>query len=272
MTTPLDPNIDRAVFVHTRGRTKRQWTYDWFTEKLILDNNVRIVCPKFEVAEHEAQGRLVIPCPVELGLPKIRQWLLEYAYRKGLSKIIFVDDDFTKFYVRITEDSWHLRDATKKEVEVKIIKRIFDSLDTYAMVGISHRSGNNRFFPNKEVEMVRMFSILGHRVDVFHDEGFNYDRTGAHEDFDVELQHIERGYPTLCLTNVAYGPLPPNTAGGCSIYRDNDYQKKSCETLRDLHPESVKIVTRKTKVWAGGGMGERYDVHIMWKRALGIKA
>jgi hypothetical protein len=253
------------IFIPTLNRVNQQYTYEWFSKAYIAKRNITIVCPKSESMAHLKLGRQVLECDYK-GIGPTRQYIMDYASENGILKVIMCDDDHIHWYNRIADDSYHLRNATKPEAEA-IFERIFDKLDEYALVGVSARSGNNRFFPATELEAIRQNNIHGIRVDVYKTEGLRFDRVPLMEDFDVILSLLERGYPNLLLTDVAWGQLASNAAGGCSTYRNNELQTKAAHALAELHPGLVRIHTKKAVSW-GGGMNERDDVIIYWKKAL----
>jgi hypothetical protein len=252
------------IFIPTLNRVDEQHTYNWFTKKFLKKNHVCIVCPPNEYNAHRKYGRLVLPCSAK-GIGPVRQWIMEYARKNGIDKVIMCDDDHIHWYVRPDPNKYNLRNATREECE-DIFYRIYDKLDTYAMVGVSARAGNNRLFPGGEFEAIRQNNIHGIRTDVFFEIGARFDRVPLMEDFDVILTFLENGYPNLLLADVAWGQVASNAPGGCSSYRNNELQSKAAKMLAELHPGLVTIHKKKAKTW--GALNERDDVIIRWKKAL----
>lgn len=252
------------IFIPTLGRVHEQHTYAWFDKKFLREHEVVIVCPPNEGIKHAHAGRKVRECPAK-GIGPTRQWIMEYARDHGIQKVIMCDDDHVHWYHRIAQDNYNLRNATKAECHA-IFDRVYDKLDEYAMVGVSARAGNNRFYPYTEVEAIRQNNIHGIRTDVYFEIGARFDRVPLMEDFDVILTFLRNGYPNLLLTDVAWGQIASNAPGGCSTYRNNKLQSEAARALQALHPGLVRIHTKRAKTW--GDMAERDDVIISWKKAL----
>jgi len=83
-------------------------------------------------------------------------------------------------------------------------------------------------------------------------------------DFDLHLQMLTRGYPSVMLNAYTKDDFGSNMPGGCSTYRDNYGQMLASLMLWENWPEFVKIRSVKAK-WAG--IGERYDVTVQWGKA-----
>jgi hypothetical protein len=96
-------------------------------------------------------------------------------------------------------------------------------------------------------------------------EGVRFDRLPVMEDFDVALQLLRKGYPSLTLNNWVQDQSTSNAPGGCSTYRSLEVQAKGAKGLARLHPNVVKLVEKTTKgAWGGG---TRTDVQVAWKKA-----
>jgi len=257
--------MKEMIFIPTLNRVDEQYTLAWFSDAFIRKYDVTIVCPPKELTKHAKYDRNVLVCDKK-GIGPTRQFIMEYAQYNGIEKVIMCDDDHIHWYHRISPDSYHLRNATKPECEA-MFERIFKKLDEYAMVGMSARSGNNRFFPATELEAIRQNNIHGIRTDIYFQEGIRFDRVPLMEDFDVILSFLEAGYPNLLLVDVAWGQLSSNAPGGCSTYRNNALQTTAAYALKALHPKFVTVHKKKAATW--GEMAERDDVICYWKKALG---
>jgi hypothetical protein len=86
------------------------------------------------------------------------------------------------------------------------------------------------------------------------------------EDFDVTLQLLTKGFSNFNISTIIQGQGSSNAAGGCSTYRDAQRQAEGAHGLAALHPEFVRVRTKKTN-WSGWGSAERTDVTISWKKA-----
>jgi hypothetical protein len=58
--------------------------------------------------------------------------------------------------------------------------------------------------------------------------------------------------------------------GGCSTYRTAEMQAEAARRLAELHPNFVKVVTKKSKDTSTSwkNMKERVDVIVYWRKAL----
>lgn len=92
------------------------------------------------------------------------------------------------------------------------------------------------------------------------------------QDLDLGLSVLRRGGHSAVLYHWAQGHTSSNAPGGCSTYRTQATQQASAERLHALHPEFVRLVTKRTagSSWAGAtdGAGTRTDVVVSWRRAF----
>jgi len=252
------------IFIPTRGRIGIQDTYGSFTKEFIRKYNIKLVGPSHEAPMHRRLGYKVLRCDME-GIAKTRQWIMDYSIEKGLKRIIMCDDDHL-FFVRKNQNAFNLRKATTEEIE-NIFIRMFKLCKVYPLVGLSARSGNNRFFPDKIKTCVRQNNIHAIDTKVFAKINARFDQTIVMEDFNVILTFLRNGHKNAIITDCAWDQMGTNAPGGCSLYRNNDIQKESAIKLKELHPDFVSIVEKKSKSgWKG--MEVRRDVRIQWKRAF----
>jgi hypothetical protein len=151
------------------------------------------------------------------------------------------------------------------------------ALEQYAHVGISAREGNNRLDRQVRVgeyagldtdivtaqECTRTLRALAYQTAEF--LKCEHGRVDVMEDFDVNLQLLERGLPNLNLAHWAQGQRQTNAPGGCSTYRSQDVQTASAVRLAELHPGFVTLREKKNK--SGGAFGNRTEVTIQWAKA-----
>ncbi len=217
-----------------------------------------------ENSKHRSCKYKTVVSPVE-GIGKKRQWIMEHARALGYKTVIMIDDDVFGWFIRKSPKAFNLRKATIDEIETNIFQRMRDLTDEYPMVGVSPRSGNNRFFPNTQVECARQWVIHAINVRQFFKLGIRFDRLQCMEDFDVVLQFLTKGYPNVLLTDVAWD-TKSGEKGGCSIFRTNEVQTKAAEGLHKLYPDFVKVVSKTSKS-AWDNMKTRTDVIVQWKKS-----
>ena len=192
-------------------------------------------------------------------LSPTRQYLIGQCPTK---KMILLDDDL-KFYVRKSPTDWHLRYTTDNDL-IEMYENISEALDHLAHVGISPREGNNRV-EEFEKENTRIMRVLAYRVDIIRKIHAKFDRLNVMSDFDMNLQLLKAGYESTCFYHWAQGQDATNYRGGCSAYRTEEVHNEAAEGLHELHPGFVKLRMKKNKT---GGLRERKEVTIYWKKAI----
>lgn len=256
------------IFIPTRGRTVRQYTWDALPDR--IKKFTCLVCPKEELARHKEAGRRAISCPVE-GIILKRQWIFDTF--KSEDYIFMLDDDL-QFSKRISQQDYHLLGATELEM-MELFRRCLSLLKEYPQVGVSQRNGNNRFFPQMKVDCNRVTNFHAYEMETirrlglrFHDK--RLPSTFTMEDFHITLSLLTAGFPNAIVTDYAWGQVGSNSAGGCSTYRTAETQRRSALLLAELYPGLVRVREKKTKSWKGVSDedGVRTDVVIFWKKAF----
>jgi len=245
-----------TIYIPTTNRVGKQHTYNHLPKK--QQKTAVLVCPKAELAAHQAAGYNAIACPVK-GIGKVRQWIIDNHQGDYL---IMLDDDL-RFDKRREDDRTKFIPATESDVNA-LFSEIYKNLKKYTHVGVAPREGGNRLTNHFETN-IRMLRVLAYNVKKFKAAGVSYDRCPVMEDFDVTLQLLRKGHENLLLCDWVQGQGMSNAEGGCSTYRTMDLQEKGAKLLNKHHPQFVKLVTKKTKnAWNGN---ERTDVVIQWKKA-----
>jgi glycosyltransferase involved in cell wall biosynthesis len=250
------------IYIPTRGRADDQVTLSFFPES--LRKEVVLVIDSDE--EHLYKDKydcqfMVIPEDIK-GIAKKRQYIHKYTDDK---KIVMLDDDL-RFYIRNSDNDWHLRYLEPNEYPA-LFGLLDVWLDDYAHVGVSAREGNNRV-EKLAVENTRYMRVLGYNLDMF--DGIELGRVQVMEDFDINLQLLRQGKPSKISYYYAQGQKSSNAAGGCSEWRTIDVHNQGALTLQALHPDFVKVVEKETKTAWGGQ--PRKDVNVQWKRAFNSSA
>lgn len=208
------------------------------------------------------------PVGIDLMSPK-RQWAIEYA--ENMDFICILDDDLD-FFVRTPE--MKLVKALPEQVDEMFIA-MHDALDSgIQFTGISSRFGNNQVAEDyKDIGRVsrcwafnrKTYMKLGIRIDPFPEYCI--------DDFHIILSFLEAGHANRVFYKYSQDDKGSNTAGGCSVYRDFDVQRRSAEWLASKHPGFVDVVEKRTKhSWPGmkkgaDGSNVRHDVRIHWQKA-----
>ena len=250
------------LFITTLGRIRNQVTLRNLPESIA--DRVQLVVQdwEFELADKFYDGLYVLP-PEVRNLGQTRQHLLD-AHRG--EKIVLMDDDLT-FYWRKDPNDWHLTTPPPEALEEMFADLEFQ-LNEYAHIGVSGREGQNRL-PAQPVTCDRYMRFLAWNTARFPDH-VRADRLSGMSDFDVNLQLLRAGLPSLILTRFAQGQPATQTPGGCSIDRTHDSHFAEVRKLCEMHAGIV--VPRKKVNRSGGAFGERDEVTVSWKMALGWDA
>lgn len=197
-----------------------------------------------------------------------RHMIGSWAKSNGYGKFVMLDDDID-FLVRRDSDDWRLRAAEEDEV-VEMFAMMERLLDTYALVGVSAREGNNRYglgTPDElVVENTRIMRISAFRTEEF--LSVQHGRVDVMEDFDVAIQLLRRGMPNALMAYWANGQRMTNAPGGCSIWRTLEVHNAAAHRLAELHPGLVTTRLKQNKTDADG-LGTRTEVTVQWKKAYG---
>ena len=246
------------ILICTYGRCQKQVTWDSLPES--IQAKTTLVVQHRERELYQGFPTLVLP-PHILTLPDTRQWLTDNAVIKD-DKVIQLDDDLVFARRRIDEPT-KFKPATPYDIEC-LFEEMYRMLDDYAHVGVSGREGANRDTNELKFEG-RQMRIHGYRVDVLRKEKIVQNSMPDVEDFHTTLQLLELGYPNIILNWIVHNQSGSNTEGGCSEYRTLATHDRDVRKLAVLHPQFVKVVTKKTSTSWGGQ--ERKDVVIQWKKS-----
>ena len=235
------------------------------------DVDISYVVPVEEAqlyAESLIWGRIparILACPAK-GIAATRLWIGEHARNHGRDKFVMMDDDIG-FLIRRAPDTWRLRGTEKHEVS-ELMNWVSSALDENAHVGISGREGNNFIGVGDMHELVsynrRTIRFLAYRTPDF--LSVEHGRVEVMEDFDVNLQLLEKGETIAISYWFAQGQRMTNEDGGCSTYRSHEVHERSAMKLKELHPKFVSLRQKKNKTDAEG-FGTRMEVTIEWKQA-----
>lgn len=246
------------LYIPTYGRVHNQATF-YALPKSWLHRTALVARPEEADALRDATGATVLVAPVR-GIRDTRQWILDQ--HEG-EKLLMFDDDL-KFARRRQDDPTKFLPVGLGSTHMEnMLNILWWAMDDAHVVGLASRGGANRdtraWRPNQ-----RIFDVMGLRMDTVRAEGFSY-RQPFMEDFDLQLQFLTRGYPTMMLNTYTKDDFGSNTPGGCSTYRDAYGQMLASLTLWQNWPDFVGI--RKVKAqWTD--IGERYDVTVQWSKAF----
>lgn len=275
-----------TIVVPTRGRVGRQFTLralaglpapgrDWEPDdprktlppSQLLAQTI-LVCPRGEapghLAEFKGSGLRIWPQPdPDMTITKKRAWIMEECVRKGIEKILMLDDDMG-FMARPDDTP---RDAPRLKV-VKDWRQLQDYFDKMAAqlgpemphAGFGARMGNDKQ-PFGWVGPGRVMLALGYYLPTVL-EHTELGRIETREDMDVCLQLLRAGFTNKILHELAVSPATYGAEGGCSGQRTTESSNADAYRLAELHPGLVSVVDKNYK------NEPRKEVVCRWKKAL----
>lgn len=260
------------LYITSTGRAQRQLTWRRLPKR--YRKLCKVVIYREERDEYKAEGLPTLVYPGPRGLSGKRQWIIEWHRQHCDTPYLILLDDDLDFQKRRKDNPKRAKVATRKGVG-KMLDKVTYLLTKYAHAGVLLRNlgAVDGFTERSCTYTSRMLNVLGYNTDILAKHKVRFDRVPCMSDFDVTLQLLELGYKNAIYCKYLQGQSSQHSGfsgiGGCSTYRTPEMQKQSALKLAKLHKGLVKIVTRKTKMSWGGG--ERTDVRISWKKALGAK-
>lgn len=259
------------IYIPSMGRANITQTYKNLPPQ--LQKRAMYVVPRSEEAAYHAAGFPAISPPDSVKrIAATRQWIVEEHIRQfgeSTDKLCMLDDDLS-FHVCDTKTGKY-RSARNEPMEVvRGFQRLEELLDVYAHGGIAMKLGSNRFkFPGVAVFNTRACRAIAFRASILkqHWPHTKFGKVAVQDDFHATLTLMELGYENAIVTCIVQEQTGGSgSAGGASTYRDMAYHAASVHTLKQLHPEFVRIVEKNTTTaWKGEA---RIDVVCSWKKAI----
>lgn len=256
------------IVIPTKGRIANQLTL----ENLPPDLYVRtiLVCPSNErfwlSQRHPHIGGVVVQPDDEMGIAFKRKWIVETCEE---DKIVMLDDDL-RFAVRRDDNRGLFRKATAED-----ILRAFEELDNRLSPEIPHAGfsvrGSGIGASAKEggwqTTGKRMIYTLGYYLPIVKKE-VEFGRILSHEDMDITLQLLSKGYPNAVNFSFVVDQKFGNP-GGCSQERKISDANDDCMLLAHYFPSYVSV-DEKTYT----NSPSRLETRCSWMKCLedGIRA
>lgn len=191
----------------------------------------------------------------------VRKWMIDNCKTKYL---MMLDDDL-RFYYRPKPGDWHLKYLKNTDQFDEMISFLMERVrkENIAHASIAFREGSNNQLEDwaYNTRYSRLFVY-----DVTQMKDIILGRMQVMEDFDIALQLIRKGRPSLVCYKYAQGQKSSGAKGGCSTYRSLEVQREAALELARLHAPFVKAVEKTTKTAWGGAT--RTDVLVHWKKAF----
>ena len=263
------------IIIPSRGRANACATIENIPSKFY--DNIWLYVIEAESAAYQAtneilwNGKVHVICaaPSTVTISEKRErMVLHITERTGTKKFWMMDDDL-KFFRRKNEWEGDTRLEILHVMDDHGFDTMFDEIETMmddpsehlCAIGISMRQGNNNL---KDVGDRNTRLI---RCGLYDAEPFleaTHNRLKFMGDFDVMLQMLERGWDNFVVAKYSQDHGSTNAKGGCAVARTEEVMEEVAHGLAALHPGCV--VTKK-KANKTGGLKERTDVTIYWKKA-----
>lgn len=255
------------ILIPSYGRTNRVEVLKYIPEKFLKDtflcvaehehSDYKANYPDHNVIAIEEQGQ---------GMGAVRKALTNRKYFED--DIVFLIDDDLYFAKRKGDPSkgGPLERVTDKEQMVAVFDKLLYWMiqDKIPQVALAPRNGNNRV-DGEHVECCRQTAFVGLNLNEL--DGAHY-RLHIMEDLDITLQLLRAGKKNRMLLTHCWDQ-GSNSAGGCSSFRSPEVQSKGAHSLRDHHPEFVKVVVKNQKQkWFADKEVIHHDVIVQWKKAF----
>lgn len=257
--------MNTMIMIPTLGRVDLQKAYNSLPRE--VKKITRLIVSQKEKDRHIQKKRKIIVCPKQgRGMAGTRQWMLDYAARHKIKKIIMLDDDLQP-QTRIDE----IKIVRSTEEQIKEAFRwMIRSLDDYVHCAWSERSFS---WSSKEEHKVGTKGIccVGYNVKEVVKSGCKFNKntpdSSLMQDYHMTLQLFEKGLPNIVSLVHRYGaPGALVAPGGCAKFRTKEGMEDCSKRLQRLHPKFVKAVEKQTKSTYGGN--KHWDVRVQWKKAL----
>ena len=258
---------DTIIVILSSGRAGKVITNELFPKNIIRSV---VIVPEEQLNDYSKyhSNLLSLPPDVPRRIASTRQWALEY-FKDEYKYIWMMDDDL----VYLT------RNADNKLVKSKRsdIKSMFflmrEQVDKYKFVGISTRLGNNRVEEDfKDVTRSTQSYCMCSETILKNNITFAPYPELIGEEFHVILSLLNLGFANRVIFKYSQADRGgSNASGGCSVYRNNEVQKKAAYWLSNAHPE-VTVKAKASKAWKDmdgkGADNYRVDFNIGWKSAF----
>lgn len=242
------------IYIPTKGRVGRQLT----RVNLQLDScpwPVTYVVPE---SEHMNHGPNILVVPQYYRFSETKQMILDQG---GLQVVI---DDDLQIFRRGEGTRLHL--CTPNDIKDMWAKIYQYLMDGYVHGAISAREGNNH---NEADHAINTRAMRFHfwNADILNKEKLQFTDIETKQDFHMTLSLLELGYMNIVDFEFAQNQAGSDTRGGCSSYRTKEVMDRDSHRLAELHPGFVTVVKKDND----GEWGQRTDVRIAWKKALGAR-
>ena len=256
------------VYIPSKGR------YGCATTGKLLDQagvNYRFVVepPEAEQYERAYPGRVLVLPFHDLGQGSIpaRNWIWEHAATAGARWHWIIDDNITEFARCHGNRRLQVKNSS---APLRVVEDIADRYQNVAFAGLAAKGfADDRTIIEPLTLNTRVYSVTLIRTDLPYRWRGRYN-----EDTDICLRALKDGWCTLLLkaflmhkAAVCKGDGKSGMPGGNadSVYNTGDYRLAFAESLRNQHPDCVKVV------WKFGRWHHQVDYSGFKRNALILK-
>jgi hypothetical protein len=250
------------LVIPTKGRVGNQLTLN----NLPADLHVRcvLVCPSYEVDAHHRNHPYIEAIEVQpddqMGISAKRKWIIDTCEDE---KIVMLDDDL-RFAHRREDDPGLFRKATDAEI-IKVFAEMENILsEDVPHAGLAARGGSIGSLARQggwQISGKRAMYVLAYHLPTVRQHA-EFGRVFTHEDIDVTLQLLSKGYPNAINFSLVVDQKLGNP-GGCSDERDIQRSNEDVLKLFHLHPKYVTVGLREYE-----HSPSRLEVTCQWQKCL----
>ena len=262
------------IYIPTRGRARLR-TVERLGQKILQKYDAVIVTSKENAETYSLAacvrgfGDLLITPPKIDGIAPTRQFILDHSAKNGVDIALMLDDDLPTWCQREPDPVPATgEDAKYHKADLKEIERGLADFEK-VMRRYAHGSIGHRLFCQRHPELYynsRMLRALAYNVPMVKAAGGRF-RLKVMEDFDMQLQLLTQGFENVVYNRLVQDQYGNNVDGGCAAYRTAEVQAAAAHELARLWPEFATVTVKKPKrEW--GGMPERTDVKLNWRKAI----
>lgn len=248
------------IIIPTKGRLKNQLTLSNLPRVLLRDTV--IVAPSTEAFWHSQNwpDATVIKQPDDaMTIAHKRKWIVDTATD---DKIVMLDDDL-RFAVRREDDSAKFRKASEDDTieAFESLGRLLSARVPHAGFGARGGGIGTRAQEGGWQEAKRMMYVLGYHVPTVREHAV-FGRLSTHEDMDVCLQLLTKGFPNQVNQTFVVDQKFGNP-GGCEKERTIEQNNADSLQLAVWFPGYVRTTEKEYSASVN-----RIEVVCSWQKAL----
>lgn len=249
------------ITIPTKGRISTQLTFTNLPPD--LQKQVVFVCPdneRFFLSQRYPTATVIAQPDPGMGISEKRKWIVETCSDE---KILMLDDDL-RFAVRREDDTGLFRAATHDDIRRGFFELQEILSEDVPHAGFAARGGSIGALARQggwQISGKRMMYVLGYYLPTVLKLA-EFGRVFTHEDMDVCLQLLGKGYPNAVNFTLVVDQKFGNP-GGCTAERDIAKSNEDVQKLAAFHPGFVSIVS---KVYSAST--PRLEVVCQWQKCL----